>query len=183
MIIVNIDVDRYHARHGPKKCDSPRSRRAAPPSARRPDPAGDRPRADRGQPGLRVRLHLLLRRPPADRLASPEDPARRRRDRIRAAGILHLLSTRARRRGPAACSGGRDERRAADHPSGRTAPIRGRRSAAGRVASGRTGASDLGRRSAGDRHAARRFRGRSDQPKPVRPRTGFVCVQRSRSKV
>src|SRR5438094_2720014 len=89
--LVNIEAHRYDSSDG----QDDRSGHPPPRRTRRSDPAGD-PAAARGlDGGLRVRLHLLLRRLAADRLAPPQGAARRRHRDLGAARELGLLPDRA----------------------------------------------------------------------------------------
>ena len=67
--------------------------------------------------GLRLRLHGVLRRQPADRLAPPQGAPRRRLDRRRAARHVDLVLAPARRRSPgSASSPARSARRRCPRP-------------------------------------------------------------------
>ena len=72
LILDDIDICQYIERD-----EAPdRPRRPAPPGRRRPDPTRDPAPAERLRRGLRLRLHRLLRREPADGLAPPQGPPR-----------------------------------------------------------------------------------------------------------
>src|SRR4051812_11298740 len=73
LILDDIDTCQYARCH-----EAPdRPRRPPPPGRRRPDSACDPAPAQRLRGGLCLRLHRLLRRQPADRLASSEGASRR----------------------------------------------------------------------------------------------------------
>ncbi len=107
LILDDIDICQYM---WPREAPD-RPRRPAPPGRGRPDPTGDPAPAERLRRGLRLRLHGVLRRQPADRVASPQGPPRRRLDRGRAARHVDLVL--------APTPGGRPVPRARRRPSAR----------------------------------------------------------------
>src|SRR6266542_3335542 len=90
LMLVNIQIGRYSQRRG---------RREDPSSPRRADTPGYRPAAGLGRRGLRLRLHRLLRRQPADGLAPPQGATRGRRRDLRAPRNVDLLPARREDRG------------------------------------------------------------------------------------
>jgi hypothetical protein len=125
--MLNIDTCQY--RHpsiqspgDANQIDPDRPRRPALPGPRGPDAPCHSSRTGRRTRGLRLRLHLMLRRPAADRLASPSRAPRGRDHRIRAAGDLDLLPPRAGRRRSPPCPRFRVQRRSSADPRVRPPP-------------------------------------------------------------